>query len=344
MTLEERLERALTEAETGWNMGSFGAIAEFHHVDGDEMPVPPAPLTQVTARGGLRIDRLDGVRPIAWEMLSPKSHRWSHGISLCLPEAEATMHQRTVLTSLGADIGALRAADCDAELFDMGLGQIQVDFCIRTADPELRSLLHAAEGRSLFEADNPAMSAILAAHPARVALTRLGRVEVYQKIGGPDTGGISPEGPHTHVLPKLLRADRTHSANTPIPKGWVPCAGVHPANPVADRMGRDKDFDATDFEDFQKILSAWGLPDYTQTKAAVWAALDAQQDPESFTNQKTRLERVALRNALRQRMRQTPDDTLLHAWRSTFDKGEDEGEELLSKGHVISGEVRSSLS
>lgn len=333
MTLEERLERALTEAETGWNMGSFGAIAEFHHVAGDEMPAPPAALTQVTTRGGVRIDRLDGVRPIAWEMLSPKSHRWSHGISLCLPKAEATMHGRTVLTSLGADAGALRAEDCDAELFDMGLAQTQVDFCIRTSNPALRAVLREAEGRSLFEADNPAMGAILAAHPARIALTRLGRVEVYQKIGGPDTGGVSPEGPHTHVLPKLLRADRTHSANTPIPEGWVPCAGVHPPSPVADRMGRDKDFDTAAFEDFQEMLGAWGLPAYTQTKAAVWAALDAQQRPESFDEPETRLERVALRNALRQRARQKTDDALLRAWRATFDKGEDEGEELLSKGH-----------
>jgi hypothetical protein len=47
----------------------------------------------------------------------------------------------------------------------------------------------------------------------RVFLSRVGRAEVYQAIPLPDAK--RPDGPHTHVLPKLLRAGRTHSANDP---------------------------------------------------------------------------------------------------------------------------------
>ena len=57
--LDAVVKAALTDEETGWNMGSFGAIAEFHHVAGDPSPEPRPGHEQLTARGGIRIDRLD---------------------------------------------------------------------------------------------------------------------------------------------------------------------------------------------------------------------------------------------------------------------------------------------
>lgn len=129
--LETVLGTALSQPETGWNMGSFGAIAKFHHVVGDPDPATVTELAQVTDRGGIRIDRLDDVTPVAYETLSPRPHRWTQAVSLCLPLDLAKMHRREVLTELGPDTEALRARDRDAILFDMGLGQLQVDFCIR---------------------------------------------------------------------------------------------------------------------------------------------------------------------------------------------------------------------
>ncbi|MEQ8899376.1 MAG: hypothetical protein RID23_20045 [Roseovarius sp.] len=307
-------------------MGSFGAIAEFHHVAGDAAPPRARTLEQGTTRGAIRIDRLDGVRPVAYETLSPKTHRWTQGLALCLPEAEAAMHRRDVLTELGPDAGAIRTEDREAVLFDMGLAQPQVDFCIRTADKALLQVLRAHAGRSLFEADNPAMPAILKAHPHRVALTRLGRVEVYQMIGGPDTGGTSPEGPHTHVLPKLLRAGRTHSANTPIPEGWVPCAGFHPKSPVMGRLGEDKSFDEPAFVAFQALLALWGPEDYTAQKTRVWQALDAGAPPDEWQEPGARLARAGLRNAIRQWRRRHGDSDLVAAWFQSFDRGEGEAD------------------
>ncbi|MEM6577373.1 MAG: hypothetical protein AAF678_02695 [Pseudomonadota bacterium] len=322
LQLETVLRDGLGDPDAGWNMGSFGAIAEFHHVAGDPDPGPVVDLIQGSDRGAIRIDTLDGVRPVAYETLSPKSHRWTQAISLCLPEDKAGMHRRRVLTELGPDDEAIRPQDRGAVLFDMGLAQPQVDFCIRTADPDLLNVLRAGEGRSLFDHDNPALGAILKAHPHRVALTRLGRVEVYQMIGGPDTGGVSPEGPHTHVLPKLLRADRTHSANTPIPEGWVPCCGFHPKSPVMGRLGEDKDFDALAFEAFQTLLKTWGPDGYARQKQEVWAALRAGMGPETWDEPKTRVARAGLRNAIRQWRRQHGDSALLKAWTRAFDKGD----------------------
>lgn len=322
LQLDSVLREGLGDPDAGWNMGSFGAIAEFHHVAGDPDPQPVADLVQGSGRGAIRIDRLDGVRPVAYETLSPKPHRWTQAVSLCLPEDQARMHRRGVLTELGPDRQAIRPGDRGAILFDMGLDQPQVDFCIRTADPALLTVLRAGEGRSLFAPDNPAMAAVLKAHPHRVALTRLGRVEVYQKIGGPDTGGVSPEGPHTHVLPKLLRADRTHSANTPIPEGWVPCCGFHPKSPVMGRLGEDKDFDARAFDAFQDLLQAWGPEEYGRQKQQVWAALQAGAAPDTWAEPGTRVARAGLRNAIRQWRRQQGDSALIAAWARAFDKGE----------------------
>lgn len=320
LDLEQTLKAALMQAETGWNMGSFGAIAEFHHVSGDPAPSQHPGLMQITARGGVRIDRLEGVVPVAYEGLSPRPHRWSQTVSLCLPQAEAAMHQRDVLTELGPDAQALRDQDREAILFDMGLAQYQVDFCIRTADPSLIRVLRDNEGRSLFDMDNPAMPTILAAHPHRVALTRIGRVEVYQLIGGPETDGKSPEGPHTHVLPKLLRAGRTHSANAPIPEGLVPCCGMHPENPVSDRLGADKPFSRQAFDAFQTLLEAWGASDYLDGKTSAWVLLGQDCRAAEATEPATRAGRAGWRNGLRQWRILHGDSGLMADWSAAFDR------------------------
>ncbi len=102
-------------------------------------------------------------------------------------------------------------------LFDLGLGALQADFCVRINDHGLAARLREHAGRAVFEPGNPAMAMILAANPHRVFVSRLGRIEVYQPI--PPPSGKSPEGPHTHVLPRLLNSGRTHPATEPVPEG-----------------------------------------------------------------------------------------------------------------------------
>lgn len=306
MSLSALLGRHLSDSNSAWSMGAFGAIAEFHQDPDEETVVDDhAALARATARGGIRIDaaRLTDVLPVAYETLSPRPRRWSQALALCLPKRESSASGRTVLTELGPDAGAIRPADRAAILFDMGLALPQCDFCIRTEDPGLIAVLRANAGRSLFEHDNPSMPAIMKVHPHRVALTALGRTEVYQKIGGPDTGGVSPPGPHTHVLPKLLRSGRTHSANTPIPDGYVPVAYLHPGNPVIGPMGEDRDFDIGLHTAFCDLLDAYGVSEAVSAKKAVIAALDSGQEPASYIFPSSRVGRAAVRLALRQQAR-----------------------------------------
>ena len=318
--LRETLEAHLADWNAGWSIGSFGAIAEFHQ-DADEPTIVAEPLTRATDRGAIRIDRTDGAVPIAWEALSKDPGRWRQGVAICLPASEARRARRAALTELGPDSDAIRPEDRGAILFDMGLGQDNVDFCIRTADPALIEVLRASEGRALAEAGNGAMGAMLKAHPHRVALSALGRCEVYQMIGGPETGGKSPEGPHTHVLPKLMAAGRTHSANTPVPDGLTPALNLHPGSPVMTPLGADRDFDAGMFGAFQDLLAAWGPEGYLATKQRVWAALDAGEAPEDDAAAATRIQRTARRNAIRQRARIAGASQVLAAWSAAHDRG-----------------------
>ena len=224
------LAAALADPGVAWSLGSFGAIAEFMWSPGEERGPGEAGdgLSRVTPRGAISITLPAEARWTPYATPSRDPARRRAATALCLPRATAVMARRATVTEVGADRDALRSEDREAILFDVGLAQWQVDAMVRTADPECLALLRGAEGRPLFEA-----SALLAAlprlSPHRVFLSRCGRIEVYCQIPPPD--GLSPDGPHTHVLPKLLRHGRTHAANLPIPDGLVPCLTLHPTHP-----------------------------------------------------------------------------------------------------------------
>ena len=85
---------ALNDRQTGWSMGSFGAIAEFHQVEGDPGALWPDVFTRVTDRGGVAFADLTDCTAVAYETLSPKPDRWGQSVALCLtgfrPLARAT--------------------------------------------------------------------------------------------------------------------------------------------------------------------------------------------------------------------------------------------------------------
>ena len=122
--------------------------------------------------------------------------------------------------------------------------------------PDVVERLRRCCGRRAFDPGSPAMGAILAASPHRVFMSRVGRVEVFQPI--PPANGKSPEGPHTHVLPKLLRHGRTHSATEPIPEGWVPCAHFYPAHPMKDAFGAGRPYKSRYHSAFQDLMRRFG--------------------------------------------------------------------------------------
>ena len=321
----ELIADQLADPEAQWSLGTFGAIAEFMR-DADEPAevVREEPVAAVvTPRGGIRLEVRPGLRPIAFETVTTQS--WSQRVAFCLPERESTTSRRTVLTELGPDAQALRAQDRGGVLFDLGLGVLQVDCCIRTSDAALTDGLRAHAGRSLFEHGNLAMGLILRHSPHRVFMTRAGRAEVYQAIPAP--GGTAPEGPHTHVLPKLLAHGRTHAATEPIPKGWVSCAHLYPAHPLRDGYGRAQPFDGGRYAAFQRLLSRHGDAEHLQLKQNVIKALNAGAGPEAIAMPSDRFAQASIRVALRQLKASSGPSPNLAAWFAAHDRASDSDEE-----------------
>ncbi len=75
------------------------------------------------------------------------------------------------------------------------------------------------------------LAAIKEASPHRVCISALGRIEVYQHIPSAGRHVRTPEGPHTHLLLRLLKAG--HAADTAIPPGFVACLTLYPARRLA---------------------------------------------------------------------------------------------------------------
>ncbi len=224
-------------------MGSYGAVAEFFQDAGESIVTgDPSNLTRSTPRGGIRIEPREDIGICAYEKTSSHGSGTSQHIALCLPEKLSSMSANKALTELGPDSAAIDDDDRDAILFDLGVsslgsGCFQLDFCIRTGDSNLIDFLREHCGASIFEHGSPVFPTLLESQPHRVVTTRLGRIEVYQAIGGEHTDDKTPDGPHTHLLPELLSLNVTHSADAPIKDGWVPCAFLYPEKPVIDLSG-----------------------------------------------------------------------------------------------------------
>ncbi|EJN09220.1 hypothetical protein PMI42_06890 [Bradyrhizobium sp. YR681] len=316
--LMDFLASQLADVEAGWSVGAFGAIAEFTRDPGDSVDMERSrdKASVVTDKGGIRIVSHPELRLIASE--SPTTESWSHRIALCLPQAASAMSGRDVLSEIGPDREALRSRDRNDVLFDLGLGTLQVDACIRVGDADVAAALRRSTGQSVFAAASDAMRIILAANPHRVFISRLGRAEVFQPI--PPPGGKSPDGPHTHVLPKLLAHGRTHAATEPLPEGWIPCAHLYPAHPLRDQLGRKRAFRPDHHAAFQAMLERYGVPELASLKRSVVAAVTAGQGPATVTLPSDRAARATVRVALRQLTELEPCAPALGDWQAACDR------------------------
>jgi hypothetical protein len=181
-------------------------------------------------------------------------------------------------------------------LFDLGLGSPAFSFCVRTGDTALAATLRRAVGTTLLSAGRALAAALVAASPHRVAFSRLARIEVYQPIA--PEGGVSPTGPHTHLLPRLLRPRQSHSANIRLPAERMPGLTLYPPHPAKDEAGVAKPFSPREHAAFQSLFDRFADPEARVAKAAVVAAVErGESSPHKAA---TRIGRQAARVALRQ--------------------------------------------
>lgn len=254
------LMRHLAEPTSSWSVGELGVLAEFHH---HGPPVQPDASTAVTGGGAIRIHARTDIVPLAYETPSANPRLWNHGVVFCLPAEAAGMARRTCVTEIGPDTESILQGARGEMLFDLGLGMRTAEFMVRTSDAALMRILRAACGRRWSD-DAALNGAIVAASPHRVIVSRLARVEISNPIPAP--GGVSPDGPHTHLLPDIMRRARVHDANIPVPAGMLPCLTLYPAHPARDAEGRERAFDAGLHQAYQHLLRRFGHPEYLAGK------------------------------------------------------------------------------
>lgn len=317
--LQELLARHVVDVGTSWSVGTFGAIAEFRR-DADEpaiVTIDDDRFSVSTARGGVSLRVVPHLRAFAYETPGGHGGAWGHAVALCLPLPLALGHRRQCLTELGGDMEAIRTEDRAATLFDVGLGCAQADLCVRSESIDVLSALRAGVGRSILDSSSTLMTDMPRLSPHRVFMSTFARVEVYQPV--PPPHGITPSGPHTHVLPTVVREKRTHAATVPIPQGWVPCAYLYPAHPAVDDEGRAQPFDAVAHTAFQALLDRFGDGALRATKTAVLDALDRGDTTPMDSATLTRHARATVRITLRQWAMTHPPTDALRRWVDVFD-------------------------
>ena len=306
----------LASPSSSWSIGVPGAIAEFHRGEGDNHVFESAHCV-VTDLGALRLNAVKGVQAHAYELLSARPERWHHGVVFGLPEAKGTMSRRPVITEVGHDHEAIRAQDREGVLFDLALDSPYCDFYVRVTDAAHIACLREAVGTSLLDPCCALYDDIVRMSPHRVFVSRLARVEIYQRIGEP--GAATPAGPHTHLIPKLFRRSRSHWSTIALPAGCAPCLTLYPPNPVFDREGREKHFVADEHDAFQRLLAVYGNPTHVAVKQAVWRAARAGVAPRAVDVPSERRARIACRIALRQLLHSDHGSPQLAQWRSAFE-------------------------
>jgi hypothetical protein len=298
--LHSLLSRYVRDPNATWTCGGFGALAEFHFDRGEPIDfIDGLTIGAATDRGAFRLECVPQLRPVAYETLGKNAKRWGQGLVLCLPRKAALMGKRRVVTELGPDGEAIRPQDRQAILFDLGIGKPQSDICVRSADPPTIALLRAACGSVLFEHGNPLAEQMPSLSPHRVFRSKVGRVEVYQAI--PPPNGKTPDGPHTHVRPRLVAHRRSHAATVPVPDGWLPVLWLFPPHPLQNASGHAIRFDSTRFDAFQALIDCFGDPEMIVGKiAACRAAEEADKSAEIEAALTTRAARLGFRIAQRQ--------------------------------------------
>lgn len=319
------IDSLLDDPRHGWSIGSFGAVGEFMRDPGEPVVREDSALVRniSTPRAAMRI-RLDAVpRIVAYDTLVADGASWGQALAFCTPYSADQAYPDTIV-SLGADLGAVRPEDRNAWLFDLGVSVGHVRFCLRTHDTRLRDLLLALQNRKLFGPDAQALMAeTMRAQPHRVVLSPLGRIEVFAPI--PPADGESPEGPHTHLLPALIKKGRTHDANAPIPSGFQPVLLLNPSSPWRDIMGRRVPFDAALDRSFLHLLDRYGLPEEARIRSSVESAIESGVRPLAYTWPRTRRGRAVARLTLRRIVQRRPSELALE-WRAQHDSVETEGE------------------
>ncbi|MDZ4789877.1 MAG: DUF1289 domain-containing protein [Hyphomicrobiales bacterium] len=200
------IEASIEKRAGAWAMGVYGATAEFM-IGADEVAEIDRDANAVVARTPRAAIRLlKHPKTIAFAIGQIPGEPAPRAIGLALPRGRVDLPGEAGLTRLGPDAAALKACDADGIWYDLGLGRKATRFSIRCTDQMLEKALDSVSGAALQDILKSVGHDILRGSPNRVIESGLGRVEIFSAVPAP--GDISPDGPHTRLLPNLLDLGR----------------------------------------------------------------------------------------------------------------------------------------
>jgi hypothetical protein len=225
--LAERLLQAAHDPATTFAIGVQGAVAEFMRAPDDRAIVQgdAGRLLVRSKLGALRLNHEPWVRVFRF---APEAGLPDE-IVLVIDRSRLTTQAACTLSELGPDRDAVGRRERCAVLFDLGLDRPTIRFCVRSDDPELIAALRGCVGQPWPEVAPALIPLLLERHPHRVVVSPLGRIEVSQPIGLRDGKPETPLGPHTHLLPELLREGRDLAPGRDLPASYAPVASIFPS-------------------------------------------------------------------------------------------------------------------
>jgi hypothetical protein len=223
LAIVELVHGLLADGIGAWSFGVRGAAAEYScSAANPEVRRRESVIESLTAEGGVRLTISSAVHVFA--VASPTSEDVV-AIHFGVPRSLLAPANAS-LTPCGTDDDALREADRNGHLFDLGINDRAAAFCVRTSDLELQAALEEQAGTRLAGLLDTLGADLIRCSPHRVVRTAVGRAEVYAPI--PAANAQSPYGPHTHLLPGELDSDSAPTAMFSPPGDWASAVTFHP--------------------------------------------------------------------------------------------------------------------
>ncbi len=292
----------LKENDYAVSIGGVGAIAEYENpIFQLEETETLLTISSKNKNGAMKAKISQDFRVVAKEILSNKSRLWNQEIIINSIEHNSVKATGGVLRELGKDANPLEEHHKDHILFDLGVGLRNSLFCIRTCHDELIALMRGYIGKKITTTQHPILEAIVDVSPTRVVSSKIGRIEVYQKISRVRT----PKGPHTHLLPKLLSLTSKQSEdNSPSTKS-LPMITFYPK-----RRSRHDPYGIKSCQNFNRLLRIFGDRDYYRAKNLAISGLLKNDLAENLRCFQSSIEKTALKITLLQSKHYFPSQQL----------------------------------
>jgi hypothetical protein len=259
-SLKKVIISSASNPRAAWAIVRNGAVAEFS-IAADNMvnhyfDRKTNVLVADTQKARLKLTLDDTIELIVAETAAYRCSPWSQSVYLCIPERDAYMSRRKTLTHVSS-----HSEYQNGELWDIGIGNDSLDFCILVQDNELQQALKSKEGNYLLD-DLEFLKELVKFSPQRLLKTKFASILVKQKI--PVAGKEVVTGPHTHLLPNII----CNNTKFPIPIDNNLCSiiQVDPFGSIIDGDGNYYNWAGFEKDPFQLLLEDYGMNNYIQNK------------------------------------------------------------------------------